>query len=463
MRLRPVVLSFVLALAAVLGGWATARAEEDAFGGSFITPFPAGDVYTVEVVGDDLADGLLSGLVESFQGDTRVTFNQRAYKMNGLMRPDFAVKLQDLESELKEQPVHIAIVMMGVWDRVTLRDPQGKRLQVGSEGWKAEYAARADRLMKTLKRRNVAVYWVGMPNLRRYDANEAAQMMNDIVRERIYLNGLKYIDAYAGFVDEQGGYSAYGPDETGKIRLLRDGDGTWFTDAGNRKLAHFVERDLKRDITQAKADRNIPLAGSEAEQAKINPDKAPLADAAGAAPSQGSQTPALTPSGSAPPAPVTATGGEQKADNSKINLRMVSPNGHEELVTLDIVRPAISANLIALVTRRESPDKPSQMGEVMVDQIAGGVTVMNTVALPSSGGDRRRLSPAQTPYFRVLFKGERLPPKPGRADDTSLPPAPTAAADLSLETGATDEPPPDKAADADATGGKQKKTGQRSN
>ena len=27
-------------------------------------------------------------------------------------------------------------------------------------------------------------------------------MMNDIVRERTYLNGIKYIDAYAGFIDE---------------------------------------------------------------------------------------------------------------------------------------------------------------------------------------------------------------------------------------------------------------------
>jgi hypothetical protein len=117
-------------------------------------------------------------------------------------------------------------------------------------------------------------------------------------------------------------------------------------------------------------------------------------------------------------------------------------------VSLDIVRPAIPASVIALVTRRESPDRASQLGENIIDQIPGGLTVMSTVALSSGtaqSGGRRRLSPSQSPYFRVLFKGERLPPKPGRADDTSWPrpaPPPEAAylpdADP-VETGATSQ------------------------
>ena len=98
--------------------------------------------------------------------------------------------------------------------------------------------------------------------------------MNDVIRERAYLNGYKYIDAYQGFTDENGGYSAYGPDLEGAIRLLRLRDGVNFTDAGNRKLAHFVEKELRSDLIQAKSNRNVPLLGAEAEQAKINPDNA---------------------------------------------------------------------------------------------------------------------------------------------------------------------------------------------
>ena len=50
---------------------------------------------------------------------------------------------------------------------------------------------------------------------------------------------------------------------------------------------------------------------------------------------------------------------------------------------------------------------------------------MSTVALATSGGavnNRRALAPSQSPYFRALFKGELLQPKPGRADDSRWPP-----------------------------------------
>ena len=124
-------------------------------------------------------------------------------------------------------------------------------------------------VIKTLKKRGAAVYWVGQPIMRRPDINEPAQVMNDIVREKAYLNGIKYVDITAQFADEAGNYTAYGPDIAGKQRLVRDADGVLFTWPGYRKLAHFVEREIKRDLTQARNDRSIPLAGAEAEQKRI--------------------------------------------------------------------------------------------------------------------------------------------------------------------------------------------------
>ena len=106
--------------------------------------------------------------------------------------------------------------------------------------------------------------------MRRYEVNDPAQMMNDIVRDKTYLNGIKFIDIQAHFADEAGNYAAYGPDITGKQRLLREADGVLFTPAGNRKLALFVEQEIKRDLTQAKNERAIPLAGNEAEQKRIS-------------------------------------------------------------------------------------------------------------------------------------------------------------------------------------------------
>ncbi|WP_273220349.1 DUF459 domain-containing protein [Hyphomicrobium zavarzinii] len=445
-------LPLIALLAALFAAAAPGFAQEDTGGTSFITPFPPGDTYNLVMIGDDLAEGLLGGALEIFQKDPRVIIRNTHISVGGLMRNEYHQRMVELDEELKAAAPQIAIVMLGAWDRVSVRDESGKRVLVGTEGWRREYASRADRLLKLLKKRNIAVYWLGLPNVRRYDANEDVQMMNNILRERVYLNGAKYVDTYAGFADENGGYSAYGPDVTGKIRLLRAGDGVYFTAEGNRKLAYFVDRELRRDITQAKADRAIPLDGSEAEQAKINPESVKFSPPAAGGSAGPAAKSADTAANTAKAKNAETDGaGDQKADNGKINLRIVSEGGREEVVALDIVRPAIPASVIALVTRRESPDRPSQLGEAIIDQISGGLTVMSTVALATgsgqAGGGRRRLSPSQAPYFRVLFKGERLPPKPGRADDASWPrpaPPPEAAylpaeADP-VETGTTSKP-----------------------
>ncbi|HRO49587.1 MAG TPA: DUF459 domain-containing protein [Hyphomicrobium sp.] len=438
-RLRP---ALVALLAAVLAVAAPVAAQDEPSGTSFINPFPPGDVYNLVIVGDDLADGLLGGAREVFQRDARVVVRQTPLPMNGLMRPSYHNLIVQVEEDLKAASPQIAVLMMGSWDRVSVRDASGRRHRVGSDGWRAEYTARVDRLLKLLRRYNVAVYWAGLPPARRYDFNEDVQMMNNILRERAYLNGAKYIDVYAAFATEGGGYSAYGPDVTGKNRLLRSGDGVYFTWEGNRKLAYFVDREVRRDLAQAQADRAIPLDGSEAEQAKINPDAVKFQD-----PKSGTEGSPAAGAAKARQTQVTDGAAEQKADTSRINLRIVSEEkGTEEVVTVELVRPAIPASVIALVTRRESADRLSQIGEAVLDQIPGGLTVMSTVALATSpgtpGAARRRLAPSQAPYFRVLFKGERLTPQPGRADDTAWPrpEPPPAAAYLNedpVETGTT--------------------------
>ncbi len=251
-----------------------ASAQEQGLGGSFITPFPDNDVYQVQVVGDWLAEGLLGGLVEAFTVGPGVSISKKRYDLSGLMRSNSANDLAQLEQTFGTDPSHIAIVMLGAQDRYSISRRRGAEAE--NDEWRGEYGARVDRLMKLLKKGNRAVYWVGLPNMRRFQDNERAQRMNDVIRERAYLNGARYIDAYASFIDESGGYSDWGPDITGKVRRLRDSDGVHFTQAGYLKLAHFVERELKRDIAQARTERSIPLAGDAAEQSRVNPEKVRL-------------------------------------------------------------------------------------------------------------------------------------------------------------------------------------------
>lgn len=399
--------------AAIWLAMAGARAADEDTGTSFLNPFPDSDLYQVAVVGDSFAEGLLQGLIESFANDTRLNIQKKPRWLEGIMSAGFEDKVRELEAAMTAEPASIVVVMVGEDDRVPLKTSANRRVAIMSAEWKAEYARRLDRIMKTVKGKNAGVYWVGLPNLARADANEQAQAMNEVIRERAYQNGFRYVDAYGGFADESGAYSAYGPDLAGKIRVLREGDGVHFTEVGNRKLAHFVEKEMRRDLNQAKSERSIPLAGNEDEQAKVNPDNAvkipaPSSPAAAdvKAGSKAEEKPVVT-------APAPDPSADQKADNGKITLKTMGSSGREEAVTMEIVRPAIPASVVSLMARREGG---GQMGDLLVDQIAGGLTLMNSVT-PSGQKGPGKMSPSQAPYFRLLVKGERLPPKPGRADD----------------------------------------------
>src|SRR5262245_26843564 len=412
-------LAVLLALT-LIGCWAPAVAQDAPSGTSYLTPFPEGDTYKLQVYGDAFAEGLIDGLGEAFAGDRRMQVARMHRPLAGIARADFDSEMKSKKAS--RDPLNIAVIMIGYGDRIAIRQDARERLVLGSPEWREEYGRRVDRFIKILKRRNVAVYWVSQPIMRRFEVNDPAQMMNDIVRDKAYLNGIKFIDVQAQFADESGNYSAYGPDITGRQRLLREADGVQFTHAGNRKLALFVEQEIKRDLSQARKERSIPLAGSESEQERITAlrPRPPDADAsksgtpttADARPAPGAQAITTAPDG----------GLDQKADNGRITLKSLSAAGREESSTLDLPRPAIPSAVVALVTRNQSSERPSAMGDVVADDIGGGLVVLSSITPANSGsGANRRQAPSQAPYYHVLIKGERLQPKPGRADDFGWP------------------------------------------
>lgn len=387
------------------------RAADDEYGGSFLNPFPQGEVYQVIVLGDGFAQGLLAGLQENFANDTRLNIDKIVRPIEGIMSSGFDKKIESLQGSFDKERADIVVVMLGESDRVQLKSSSGRRVAIMSPEWRAEYGRRLDRVIGAIKGKSTGVYWVGLPILSRSDANQQAQGMNEVIRERAYQNGMRYIDVFAGFQDENGNYSPYGPDLDGKVRVLRGPDGVSFTGAGNQKLAHFLEKEMRRDLNQAKSERAAPLAGGEAEQAKINPDNA-VNVVAPSSPAAGEKTaaePDKKPLVSVP----ADSDADQKADHAKITLKVIGAEGREEEQSVEILRPTIPASVVSLMARRSGS---GQMGDLLVDQIAGGLTLMNSVT-PSGQKGVGKLSPSQAPYFRLLVKGERLQSKPGRADD----------------------------------------------
>jgi hypothetical protein len=157
-----------------------------------------------------------------------------------------------------------------------------------SEKWGELYARRIDEMIGVLKSKGVPVFWVGLPSIRGSRATSEMVYLNDLYRGRAEKAGINYIDVWDGFVDDSGSYSNYGPDVEGQTRRLRSGDGTHFTRAGARKLAHYVEREIRRVMMA-----NVPVATPVPQEPE--PDaKAPPAAAAPGLPPRPAASPVMS-------------------------------------------------------------------------------------------------------------------------------------------------------------------------
>jgi uncharacterized protein len=131
-----------------------------------------------------------------------------------------------------------------------------------SEKWAEAYAKRVDEVIAALKSRGAPVFWVGLPAIRGAHATSDMVYLNDIYRGRAEKAGIIFVDIWDGFVDENGTFAPHGPDFEGQPRRLRTGDGVHFTKYGARKLAHYVEREIRR-VMQA---RGAPIAMPSPEE-----------------------------------------------------------------------------------------------------------------------------------------------------------------------------------------------------
>jgi hypothetical protein len=127
-----------------------------------------------------------------------------------------------------------------------------------TEEWAEYYSRRIDATVAALKSAGVPVFWVGLPSVRGPKSTSDMLYLNDLFRTRAEKAGVTYIDVWDGFVDENGRYVVQGPDFEGQIRRLRVSDGVHFTKAGARKLAHYVEREIRRVMTQGSQLVSLP-------------------------------------------------------------------------------------------------------------------------------------------------------------------------------------------------------------
>jgi len=209
---------------------------------------PAAPTTFVLVLGDNLAEWLAYGLEQAFEDVPELGVLDKTRLSSGLTRPEFHDWSRAVPETLAQQAkVDFIVMMLGSNDRQAIR-LERESVEPDNERWRDLYAQRVDAVMQAMKARGVPVYWVGVPPLRGQRTSAHMQMLNEVYKERAQKNGINYVDVWNGFVDEHGNYTQFGPDFAGQVRRLRTADGVHFTTAGARKLALFLEQDLRRDL-----------------------------------------------------------------------------------------------------------------------------------------------------------------------------------------------------------------------
>jgi uncharacterized protein len=135
------------------------------------------------------------------------------------------------------------------------RSPDGV-YEFREERWVELYTKKIEEMIGVLGSKGVPVLWVGLPAVRGPKATADTLFLDSLYRDAAGKAGITYVDVWDGFVDEAGHFLQQGPDFEGQIRRLRSYDGVFFTKAGARKLAHYVEREINRQL----AARSAPIA-----------------------------------------------------------------------------------------------------------------------------------------------------------------------------------------------------------
>jgi hypothetical protein len=279
---------------------------------------------SIVVLGDGMADWLAYGLEDAFSDTPEVGIVRKNKLHSGLLRYE---QKGDLDwwhvarDTLTQEKANYVVMMLGVSDRQSIRErdlakeadkkkkdkdqaakpatdkdaqnkdqpeeqdqsivapeqPTGIKangvIEFRTDQWAEIYSKRIDETIAALKSKGVPVFWVGLPSIRGPKSTADAVYLNDLYRARAERAGAVYIDIWDGFVDEGGKYSNFGPDYEGQMRRLRSNDGVFFTKYGAFKLAHYVEREIRRYMNS----RVTPVALPSGPVAPATPDGKPAA------------------------------------------------------------------------------------------------------------------------------------------------------------------------------------------
>eukprot|EP01037_Dinobryon_pediforme_P007327 gene7327-7394_t len=277
--------------------------------------------FFVHVLGDSLGTMVAQGLTESLADKPEIAVIKRAKDASGFVRDDF-FDWQKASTDLvnSTEKVDIAVLMIGSNDHQPFLKDGKLVAEMGSDEWVRLYRSRVEAEAKIFQDKQIKLIWVGLPIMRGDSYSNEMSKLNEIYRDIATTHNAVFIDTWDVFADEKGQYDANGPDINGQQARLRTSDGIHFTKAGQRKLASFVERDIRRTFDERSKPAPDQMVPQQTQQAPLDSD--------------------------AKPADVIAVKKERPVSGPAISLSAPPMTASGELVTTLRQRPAISRLII---------------------------------------------------------------------------------------------------------------------
>jgi uncharacterized protein len=242
------------------------KRSEDFVPASTTRPFVEPKAF-LSVLGDSL--GLLTGqgLSAAFADRPEISISSRGSDNSGLTRDDYFDWPKEARGIAAQTPKpNVVVIQLGINDPQPMR-VGGETLDTLSDKWKAAYGARVESMVAPFREAQIPGLWVGLPPMRDEKFNAQALALNEIFRSHAGASGAKYIDIWDAFADSDGRYAAFGPDVDGQNAKLRAGaNGVNFTKAGARKVAQFLEADIRRIVDKAAPPGEIAALPPDIEQ-----------------------------------------------------------------------------------------------------------------------------------------------------------------------------------------------------
>jgi hypothetical protein len=223
------------------------------------------------LVGDSLGNGTYWALSKAAADDPAIDLYSRCQVSSTLSNPFYFDWLSNISEILKKDNYDVAIVVLGANDAQTISENKISYLY-NTADWLRIYKQRIISFLDYFKKKNVYVYWLGVPPMRKPGYKDRMEHLNNVKSELIaQQKGVTFFSTKEILGDEKGLFTKFKAIENQQYQI-RSNDGIHFTRTGAKLIVNSLMSHLKEEFNFSLGQTAVNEALQETEKI-INNDQ----------------------------------------------------------------------------------------------------------------------------------------------------------------------------------------------